>query len=150
MLRPWSALLGIAATVVAAFLLVYAVVLHSWKQSWGATEAEIHGTLPGDDLIAATGQVTHAVTINPRPKKIWRWLIEVGQDRSGLYSYTFWEPAHFVMEREVLQTIKRLSETDLITKEANRNAQSGLVISDPPVAYEYSTFRSPLTIRPTL
>lgn len=66
-----------AATVVPAFRLIYGVVLRSWHQSWGRTEAEIHGILPGDDLIAGTGQVT--------------WLIEIGQDRSGFSSYTFLE-----------------------------------------------------------
>jgi hypothetical protein len=30
---------------------------------------------------------------------------------SRVVGYTFWEPAHFVMERKMLQTIKRLSET---------------------------------------
>jgi hypothetical protein len=48
---------------------------------------------------------------------ILRRLLQIGEDRSGFYSYTpvvgatFWDPAHFFMERKMLKTIKRLAET---------------------------------------
>jgi hypothetical protein len=64
------------------------VILRPWHRSWGATPAEVQATLPGDDLIAASGQVTHAITVQASPEKIWPWLIEIGQDRSGFYGYT--------------------------------------------------------------
>ena len=83
-----SVLFGIAIAIVGAFLLLYAVVLRPWHRSWGATSAEVQAALPGDDLMAATGQVTHAITINAPPEKIWQWLMQIGQDRSGFYSYT--------------------------------------------------------------
>jgi hypothetical protein len=59
---------------------------------------------------------------------------------------SFWDPAHVVMERRMLPTIKRLAE------------QSSSMVNNPreiearksAIAYEYITFRSPFTIRPTL
>jgi hypothetical protein len=30
----------------------------------------------------------HAITINAPPEKVWPWLMQIGQDRSGFYSYT--------------------------------------------------------------
>jgi hypothetical protein len=44
--------------------------------------------LPGDFLLPDTaGQVTHAVTIHAAPQQIWPWIMQIGQDRSGFYSY---------------------------------------------------------------
>lgn len=82
------AFVKVIAPVVAAFLVIYAFVLRPWHQRWGATDVEVKAALPGDDLVAATGQVTHAITINAPPEKIWPWLMQIGQDRSGFYSYT--------------------------------------------------------------
>jgi hypothetical protein len=74
--------------------LVYHLGLRGWCLRWGTTAAEAHGALPGDDLFPAyTGEATHAITIHAAPDKIWPWLMQMGQDRSGFYSYTFLENA---------------------------------------------------------
>jgi hypothetical protein len=93
---PWRPLmrsrlipfLKLVTPVLAVFLVVCAFVLRPWHQRWGATDAEVHAVLPGDDLVRAQGQVTHAITINAPPEKVWPWLMQIGQDRSGFYSYT--------------------------------------------------------------
>jgi hypothetical protein len=74
--------------VTIGFLIAYPLVLRPWHHRWGATDAEVQATLPGDNLIAATSQITHGITINTSPEKIWPWLMQIGQDRSGFYSYT--------------------------------------------------------------
>jgi hypothetical protein len=61
--------LKMVTPVLAVLLVVYAVVLRPWHQRWGATDAELHATLPGDELVAANGQVTHAITINAPPER---------------------------------------------------------------------------------
>ena len=83
--------LKIVTPILAVFIAVYALVLRPWHQRWGATNAEVRAILAGDDLIAATGQVTHAITINAPPEKVWPWLMQIGQDRGGFYSYTLLE-----------------------------------------------------------
>jgi hypothetical protein len=81
-------LLG-GAVVLAIWNVVYFAGLRSWHQRWGASPAELTASLPGDVLFPdGTGQVTHAVTINAPPENIWPWLMQIGQDRSGFYSYT--------------------------------------------------------------
>jgi len=78
-----------AAVLLAAFNIVYFSALRSWHMRWGATDSEVNAPLPGDDLLAgAQAGVTHAVTINAPPDKIWPWLMQIGQDRGGFYSYT--------------------------------------------------------------
>ena len=70
------------------FLVVYGLVLRPWHQRRGATNAEVRAALPGDDLIAAKSQITHALTINAPPEKVCPWLMQIGQDRGGFYSHT--------------------------------------------------------------
>lgn len=48
--------------------------------------------LAGDDLIADPADVTtRAVTIDAPAASVWRWLVQIGQDRGGLYSYDWLE-----------------------------------------------------------
>jgi hypothetical protein len=72
--------------------LVYHLGLRNWCMRWGTTPAEVHATLPGDDLFPVyAGQATHAITIHASPQQVWPWLMQIGQDRSGFYSYTIFE-----------------------------------------------------------
>jgi hypothetical protein len=80
--------LKVVTPALAVFLVIYALVLRPWHQRWGATDAEVRAALLGDDLIAAKSQITPAITINAPPEKVWPWLMQIGQDRSGFYSYT--------------------------------------------------------------
>src|SRR6516165_2784319 len=43
---------------------------------------------PGDELVADPASVaTRAVTVEAPPEEVWRWLVQIGQDRGGMYSY---------------------------------------------------------------
>jgi hypothetical protein len=77
----------VIAIIVATFLL-----LPRWTPTWGATEAEVARTLPGDELIERVpGDSTHGATIDAPPEEVWPWLAQMGDDRGGFYSYTFIE-----------------------------------------------------------
>jgi hypothetical protein len=59
---------------------------------WGATPHEVEQTLPGDDLISDPALVTtKGITIQARPEMVWPWLIQLGVDRGGMYSYLWVE-----------------------------------------------------------
>lgn len=63
-----------------------------WFLRWGADVAEAVAALPGDELIdAPTILTTRAITIEAPPEDIWPWLVQMGQDRGGLYSYDWLE-----------------------------------------------------------
>lgn len=56
---------------------------------WGATENEIAATYPGDELVANPKSfVNHAITIQANPEQIYPWLLQLGADKGGMYSYT--------------------------------------------------------------
>lgn len=62
------------------------------RRNWGATEKEMQGDYPGDDLVTEPkGVYIHAITINATAAEIWSWLIQIGQDRGGFYSYELLE-----------------------------------------------------------
>jgi hypothetical protein len=84
-----SVLFAIMAAVLAALLVVYVAILRPWHLRWGTTPAEATATLPGDDLLDGNvAQVTRAITINAPAERVWPWLMQMGQDRGGFYSYT--------------------------------------------------------------
>jgi hypothetical protein len=71
---------------------IYLVVLHPWLMNWGATAEERRMPLPGDDPAAdSSASLTRAITIEAPRASVWPWLVQVGQDRAGFYSYTWLE-----------------------------------------------------------
>jgi hypothetical protein len=75
--------LGTAAGIVTA-----GVFARRATHGWGATAAERAEMLPGDQLVADPAIVaTRAVTIGASIDAVWSWLVQIGQDRGGMYSY---------------------------------------------------------------
>ncbi|MET0758647.1 MAG: SRPBCC family protein [Mycobacterium sp.] len=59
-----------------------------YYRNWGTTKEECQLRLPGDELVGRPAvQTTEGVWIDAPPKAIWPWLVQMGQDRGGLYSY---------------------------------------------------------------
>jgi uncharacterized protein YndB with AHSA1/START domain len=53
-----------------------------------ATRDERGRSLPGDDMVTdPVGSLTHAITIGRPPGAVWPWLVQMGADRAGWYSY---------------------------------------------------------------
>ena len=70
----------------------YPLILRPWHSRWGATEEEASGALPHDHLVPRPiYQTTRAITIDAPARQVWRWLIQMGQGRGGLYSYDWLE-----------------------------------------------------------
>lgn len=83
--------LGVAGVGAAA---AGAVVGVRWMNAWGSTPAEAWRAYPGDDLVAPpVGTSTMAVTVHAPAEAVWRWLVQIGQDRGGMYSYDWLENA---------------------------------------------------------
>src|SRR5438105_15549156 len=75
---------SVLALAVAVILAVFHAVARPWYGQWGATGAEAHMTLPGDETdpsaIAAT---TPALTIDALAATVSTWAQQIGQDRGG-------------------------------------------------------------------
>ncbi|TDV44145.1 SRPBCC family protein [Actinophytocola oryzae] len=79
---------GRAAIAVAGVLAGYLAFARDRQLRWGATDDEVSGDLPGDELLAGADLVaTRAVTVAATPKEVWPWIVQLGQSRGGFYSY---------------------------------------------------------------
>lgn len=66
-------------------------LVRPWLRRWGATAEERARRLPGDADGPALFTNTRAVTVHAPAQEVWRWLVQVGQDRGGFYSYDWLE-----------------------------------------------------------
>jgi hypothetical protein len=81
----------ILAGILALVVLVIALLTPAMDR-WGATTDEISATYPGDELVPdPASMVNRAVTIQATPEQIYPWIIQLGADKAGMYSYTWLE-----------------------------------------------------------
>ncbi len=58
------------------------------RTRWGATDEELRRRYPGDEVVTRPAwAATHAITIHAPAVEVWRWVVQIGQGRGGLYSY---------------------------------------------------------------
>jgi hypothetical protein len=70
----------------AAAALLYAA--RRYYRNWGTTKEECRMRLQGDELVGNPfDQTTEGIWINASASSVWPWLVQMGQDRGGLYSY---------------------------------------------------------------
>jgi hypothetical protein len=81
-----------AIPLIGAAAATYWSIVRPWHLRWGATEAELSRRWPGDELVPRPRiRAVRAVTIAALPDRIWPWIMQVGRDRGGFYSYTWLE-----------------------------------------------------------
>lgn len=75
---------GIAALAAAAY--VFGVRPRILR--WGATDEEVASEFPGKDIVRGGKRgATMAITIDAPPARVWEWLVQMGVDRGGWYSW---------------------------------------------------------------
>jgi hypothetical protein len=75
---------------------IYFLLIRSEMMHGGALEEENHRPLVGDDIVKLHGfQSTLTVSINVPAESVWPWIVQIGQDHAGFYSYNFLESSAF-------------------------------------------------------
>jgi hypothetical protein len=75
-------LVGLAA------LSLYPALVRPRLRRWGATPEEVAASYPGEELIPdARRGATMATTIRAAPAEVWPWLVQMGCDKAGFYSW---------------------------------------------------------------
>jgi hypothetical protein len=58
---------------------------------FGATADERRRSMPGDDVVTSPLlQLTHGITIDAPPDRVWPWLMQTGQGQAGFYADASW------------------------------------------------------------
>jgi len=76
--------------IIILFVLVplYLALIRPWQFRWGATDEEIERPMPGDDIVGKPSfNATRAVTVNAPANNIYPWIVQMGINRAGWYSY---------------------------------------------------------------
>jgi hypothetical protein len=101
------------------------------RRNWGATAAEVAAVLPGDELVPEPAeQTTLAVTVEAPAEEVWEWLVQIGQDRGGMYSYDWLENLlglHIHSTDEIRAEWQHLAAGDrvVVVPEGNRLMPAG-------------------------
>lgn len=93
---PAPILPGLIERLMIGFIVYVAVVIgmRPWYSSWGTTRSEQQMVMIGDPPLGESHyRIDHAVTINAPVDSVWPWLVQIGQDRGGFYSYDWLERA---------------------------------------------------------
>lgn len=70
------------------------IALRPWYSSWGTTRSERQMVMIGDPPLGESHyRIDHAITINAPVDSVWAWVVQIGQDRAGFYSYDWLERA---------------------------------------------------------
>ena len=71
---------------------VYALLVRPWHLHRGSTKDEVQRSLPGDELVPDPKFVwNQAVTIHAPAAEVWPWVVQIGNQRAGWYS---WDGIH--------------------------------------------------------
>lgn len=85
---------GIESAVLAPLLLGAWPVGRRWWSNYGSTREEREASWAGDRLLGAGAEMyTRAIAIDAPPQVAWAWLVQLGLDRAGFYSYELMERA---------------------------------------------------------
>ena len=83
--------IGILAGL-AVLAVVLMIALVPWMDRWGATDNEIAASFPGDTLVPSPRVIyNRAVTVKASPEQIYPWIVQLGAEKGGMYSYSWFE-----------------------------------------------------------
>lgn len=93
--------------------------LRRWFVTWGATDVDLSRVMVGDDLASDPNYTaTLAVTIEAPQEDIWPWLVQIGYQRGGLYSYDWLDRLFGYLDRpsaeRILPQFQTLAVGDVI------------------------------------
>ena len=98
---------------------LYWFPIRRWMSRWGATPSDLSRVMAGDHLLVnPTYSGTLAVSVDAPPENIWPWLVQIGYQRGGLYSYDWLDRLFGYLDRpsatRILPEFQRLAVGDAI------------------------------------
>lgn len=90
-MKKFLLIIGILVGVLGMVVLL-AILLTPWMDRWGTTPEERTMKMSGDAFLVNPARTANrGITINAPVQKIYPWVVQIGADKSGMYSYTWLE-----------------------------------------------------------
>lgn len=119
-----------AALLGGSLAALYFRQIRPWMATWGTEGDEASRPLAGDDLVPEPMvQATRAVTIDAPPEEVWPWLVQMGLDRGGFYSYDRLDNEGRPSATAIIPELQNLQEGDEIP--LDRRAAGRVTHLDP-------------------
>jgi hypothetical protein len=98
---------------------LYWFPVRRWMSRWGATPSDQSRVMAGDGLLGdPTYSGTMAITVEATADDIWPWLVQIGYQRGGLYSYDWLDRLFGYLDRpsatRILPEFQHLAVGDAI------------------------------------
>jgi hypothetical protein len=119
----------IIVSILFALALSYLALFRPWQLRWGATDDEIKRSMPGDDIVSKPSfNATRAVTINALAENIYPWIVQMGVNRAGWYSYDLLDNLTKRRAESILPEHQNIQVGDLIPM--GPDGRAGLWVKD--------------------
>ncbi len=80
----------IISITIILLIITHILLVRPYYMHWGTTEQEDSMSLPGDSLMDKNAVIsTRAITIHAPSRKVWKWIVQLGQGRGRYYTY-YW------------------------------------------------------------
>jgi proline iminopeptidase len=111
---------------------VYVLYVRPRMLRWGASAEEVAEPYPGANLIPGGRRgATMAATIDAPPARVWPWLVQMGCDRAGWYSFDRLDNAGVPSARHIHPEWQRLSVGDRLASTPSGRAWFEVAALDP-------------------
>ena len=132
--------IAVTAVALEALGAAYSFVLLPRLRRWGATPEEVSRPLPGDDLVAdPLYSTTHAVTVRAAAEAVWPWLVQIGQNRGGFYTYDALENLAGLKVRSADRVHPEWQDLrageDYLTLDPDETMKMTVAVLEPPRAF---------------
>jgi hypothetical protein len=129
---PLARLIRGGGSLLAAASCAYLLLLRRWHLRWGATDEEIQRPLLADELVPHPHlETTRAITIEAPPEAVWPWLVQMGYQRGGWYSYDWLDNLGVPSARRIIPELQNLKVGDKLAP-----VEGGFIVAtlEPPRA----------------
>jgi hypothetical protein len=121
--------LVILLVILSGLAFLYLKFIRPWQLTWGATDEEIKRTMPGDDIVSQPSfNATRAVTIQAEPGQIYPWIVQIGMNRAGWYSYDILDNLGRKSAQTLLPQHQHIQPGDLIPM--SPDGKQGIYVKD--------------------
>jgi hypothetical protein len=132
--------IAVTAVALEALGAAYSFVLLPRLRRWGATAYEVSRALPGDELVPAPlYTTTHAITVRASAEAIWPWLVQIGQNRGGFYTYDALENLAGLNVRSANRVHPEWQDLrageDYLTLDPDQTMKMAVAVFEPPRAF---------------